>query len=566
MSSATSRPITRRLLSHRRLGSFVGATVMVVATTAAPLAVLASPAAASSPLPYPRVTANSDVTHDNPNIARLDSLPTITVDPTDPNRLIVAEGDFHAGTCEVHVSTDAGVTWKLAPGQLLPKSPGFDRCTPDSAGLSYPMAWGASDTLLTGLMAMPFAASVPFTDSAPTSLVLSRSTDFGASFHSTVVRDNRPPTPKTMNNEGAWQPHIAVDPANRNVVYVAWQRRNVPIPNFIDPSNPPNPDYESRPAVAVSTDGGNTFGPPIDLLYGQGDLSNIPALGHEALPTRRGPTIAVAPDGTFFAIDTQAGRPEDGPTAPASQTLYTVLSVSSDHGKTFQHYNVQTNTDGTDYPELAVAPNPNGKGYTLVLVYEDYSDGVAGAQQVHDVFVRTSSDGGKTWSPRNRLTDDPLSDYANKFDPNVSVAPDGRIDVAWYDFRNDDGPMLIDVYATYSTNGGKTWAPNVRVTDRAADRRPGFFVDGGAVRGPVGITSDNYAAHFAWEDTRNATDALPVQDIYAGSIQFRSLPAPSNDNTLVKLGAVGGGLVATALVLLVATVVAGHRPLSALAG
>ena len=498
---------------------------------------------------FPRVTANVWVTHDNLSRGRLDSIPAIAVDPSDPKKVYVSEGDFHAGTCTLHVSNDGGVTFRPAKGEVLAKGPDFDRCTPNSAGISYPMAWGRDRTLLLGLHAMPFNVSVPFSSRGPTSIVLDRTQDAGETFQSTVVRDNRPAKP--ANNEGAWQPHIASD-IERNRVYVGWQRRNVPVPGL--------PDSESRPAIAVSTDGGRTFGPPIDLLYGEGDLSNIPALGNKALPTRRGPSLAVAPDGTLFALNTQAGRPEDGPNAPASQDLRTVLSVTSDMGKTFEHYDVQANTDGTDYPELAVVPNPTGTGYTLIMVTEEYAvDTVAGPQQVHEILSRRSTDGGKTWSNLQRLTDDPVGKFANKFDPAISVAPNGRVDVGWYDFRNDDGHLLIDVYATYSNDAGATWAPNVRITDRAADRRPGFFVDGGAVRGPLGVASDNYAAHFAWEDTRNATDEDPVSDIYSAALQFRAVPGPKSNTALQAFAAVGGGLLVTAVVLLLVSVLAARR-------
>ena len=523
----------------------IGAALMVAtAGAAAPLG-----AAGAATTQYPRVTADSWVTHDNHSRGRLVSIPAVAVDPNDPNKVIVSEGDFHAGTCLLHVSTDGGVTFASAKGEVLPKGDAFDRCTPNSAGISYPMAWGQNDTLLLGLHAMPFNVSVPFSSRGPTSIVLDRTTDDGATIQSAIVRDNRPVKP--ANNEGAWQPHIASDVA-RNRVYVGWQRRNVPVPGL--------PDSESRPAIAVSTDGGKTFGPPIDLLYGEGDLSNIPALGNKALPTRRGPSLAVAPDGTLFALNTQAGRPEDGATAPASQDLRMVLSVTSDMGKTFQHYDVQADTDGTDYPEIAVVPNASGPGYTVIVVTEDYAiDNVAGPQQVHEILSRRSTDGGKTWSAAQRVTDDPVDKFANKFDPAISVAPNGRVDVGWYDFRNDDGHVLVDVYATYSNDGGATWAPNIRVTDRAADRRPGSFVDGGAVRGPVGVASDNYAAHFAWEDTRNATDEDPVSDVYSASVQFAPLPGPKGHSGLQVVASIGGGLLVAAVLLLLASVLSTRR-------
>ena len=70
--------------------------------------------------------------------------------------------------------------------------------------------------------------------------------------------------------------------------------------------------------------------------------------------------------------------------------------------------------------------------------------------------------------------------------PNVSVSPDGRINVVWHDRRHwYQGPgerncthshifcediRLGDTYYSSSTDGGITFSPNIRINDRSHNR------------------------------------------------------------------------------------------------
>jgi len=42
--------------------------------------------------------------------------------------------------------------------------------------------------------------------------------------------------------------------------------------------------------------------------------------------------------------------------------------------------------------------------------------------------------------------------------------PNGRIDVAWQDER-ETPDFIFNVRDSYSTGGGKSWTPNIRVDD-----------------------------------------------------------------------------------------------------
>lgn len=117
---------------------------------------------------------------------------------------------------------------------------------------------------------------------------------------------------------------------------------------------------------------------------------------------------------------------------------------------------------------------------------------------------------------RRNVTDDDPARKASQYVPAVSVAPDGRVDVGWYDFRNDGffspgaegnmgsavGQRYWDVYQTYSRDAGRTWSSNLRVTSSSVDGKAGITFNNQDVRSPVAIASTNEATYLAWPDTR----------------------------------------------------------------
>ena len=78
-------------------------------------------------------------------------------------------------------------------------------------------------------------------------------------------------------------------------------------------------------------------------------------------------------------------------------------------------------------PEGTVDPN-SGRIY-VVFAQADT------ATSDTNIWFKSSGDGGATWSDRKKLNDDDTN--LDQYFPGVSVAPNGRVDVAWHDFRND---------------------------------------------------------------------------------------------------------------------------------
>lgn len=118
-----------------------------------------------------------------------------------------------------------------------------------------------------------------------------------------------------------------------------------------------------------------------------------------------------------------------------------------------------------------------------------------------DVFFVRSTDGGVTWSAPIRVNDDPPAAEAWQWFGTLSVAPNGRIDAVWNDTRGRMSAIWSELYYTYSHDGGQTWARSIRAT-------PAFnSVLGWPQQNKIGdyyhMISDNVVANLAYSATFN---------------------------------------------------------------
>ena len=176
------------------------------------------------------------------------------------------------------------------------------------------------------------------------------------------------------------------------------------------------------------------------------------------------------------------------------------------------------------------------------------------------VYYRQSTDGGKTWTARHMLPDVDPQRLQGQYIPNISVAPNGRIDVAWWDTRDDPGTRSNDVYYTYSTDNGKTWSRNIRVTDQSINRTIGVWGVNYDMSSPPGIASTDEFATFGWDDTRFTDMRNPdanalgggTSDMFAANVQFSVVGGGTSKAAKMILAGVVGLLAVGLALLLVA--------------
>ena len=159
------------------------------------------------------------------------------------------------------------------------------------------------------------------------------------------------------------------------------------------------------------------------------------------------------------------------------------------------------------YPFIA-ADNSNGpyRG-RLYCVYA--SNTPPGNGNKPDVFCRYSDDQGSSWSGAVLINDDPNTTNNHQWHPAIWCDKEtGRLYAEWMDTRDVLTSDSCDIYASYSDDGGATWAQNIRLTTARMKIDCSSCGGGGTPRyqGDYNaVTSNRYSAMAVWTDFRAGT-------------------------------------------------------------
>jgi hypothetical protein len=405
--------------------------------------------------------------------------PSLAQNPKDPDELAVSNRvDSPDYTCVLNTSRDHGRSWSAVQVKI-PPGEGRKCFAPD-------VAYGADGTLYMSYVTLRGNGNVP------ARVWVARSTDNGKTLSAPVA----------VSGRLAFQVRLTADPDRAKRLYLTWlQTDDVGLLRFAG--------EDQRVVVSRSDDGGRTWGPPVRV----------------SAPTRErplAPSSAVGPDGELYVLyldiggdrlDYEAGHEGRGG-EPYDGRFTLVLGRSADAGKTWQESVVDDDIVPTRRFIAFLPPTPSlaidRSDGTIYAAFED------GGGSPSDVHVWSLQQDASDWEGPVRVNDTPRADRTSQYLPRIAVAPDGRVDVVYYDRRFDRmQDVMTDASIQSSADGAETFAPRVTLSTQSFDSRIGFGAerDMPDIGNRLGLVSEDDAALAVWADTRAGTPASLKADI-----------------------------------------------------
>lgn len=441
--------------------------------------------------------------------------PTLARNPVDGANLAIANRiDLPVFSCALHLSYDGGANWAQTP---LPVPPGEEpKCfAPD-------VAFGADGTMYLAFL------TLQGTGNLPNAVWVSSSRDGGRTLS----------TPTRVLGPLSFQVRLVADPSVAGRLYLTWVQAKATATLAF-----PEDGYPVQ--FTRSDDGGATWGDPVQVND----------------PSRRrvlAPSLAVGPNDQLFTLYLDvgddkldyAGGHEGKGGEPYRGTWSLVMATSTDQGRNWSETTVEDKAVPSERFVVFLPPAPSlAVDRQRGRVYVGFNEGRSGDS---DVRVWSSDDAGGTWEEPVRVNDTAERDATSQYRPKLSVAPNGRLDVIYYDRRSDREDVMNEVSLQSSFDAGRSFSPSLRLTDKPFDSRLGFGAERGLpdLGSRLGLVSTDDLALGVWSDTRVGTEASNKQDLV---MALARVSGPDGLVEPLELGLrVGSGaLVAAGLALLV---------------
>jgi hypothetical protein len=454
----------------------------------------------------------------NPRDLNANNSPTLVRNPVDEENLVTANRiDSPAYSCSLHVSFDGGGRWTQT-GIPAPRGEEPKCYAPDAA-------FSADGTLYVSYVTLKGRAN------APNNVWITRSSDGGKTLE--------PPVRAPLGAR-SFQVRLTADPTAPNRIFLTWLKADeLGLYTF---SNTGNPIMAIR-----SDDGGVNWTEPARVSSASRERVVAPTA---AVGQKSGELNVLYLDLGDDVLDYGGGHRGRGG-APYEGDWQLVLARSTDNGATWRESVVEDALTPTErfivftppHPALAV-DRDNGN------VYAAFQDGRSGDA---DVMLWKLPGGSSEWDGPTRVNDTPPRDGTAQYLPALSVAPNGRLDVMYYDRRADRTNVLNEVSLQSSFDEGESFSDRVRLSDRAFSSRIGFGLERGLpdLGGRLGLLSTDSRAYGVWTDTRGGSVRTAKQDIARGLVGFNDPPRLSSGvETLLRIGGIalillaGGALVA----------------------
>jgi hypothetical protein len=432
--------------------------------------------------------------------------PALVRNPADPENLVTAARiDSPAYSCSLSVSFDGGGRWAQTPF-VAPEGETGKCFAPDAA-------FSSDGTLYVSFVTLKGRAN------APDAVWISRSTDGGKTLEEPV---------ETPLGARAFQVRLTADPDAPKRIFLTWLKADeLGLYTFANTGNP---------IMAIrSDDGGTNWADPVRVSSPTRERVVAPS---PAVGASDGELNVLYLDLGEDVLDYGGGHRGQGG-APYDGDWQLVLARSTDSGATWKESIVEAAVTPTErfivftppFPSIAVDPD-TGRTYAA------FQDGRSGDA---DVMLWTLAKDASEWTGPVRVNDTPRSDGTAQYLPKLAIAPNGRLDVLYYDRRAERTNVLNEVSLQSSYDEGKTFTPRVTVSDRAFSSRIG---SGQERRLPdlgsrLALLSTDTRAYGVWPDTRNGSTRTGKQDLARGVVAFNDPPRLSSTaKTALTLGGV----------------------------